>query len=140
VQIGSIGFVIAAVIWAIASPKAAAVPWHLGAAHDRECSGQVDHRPVAPISGLPVYVAAAALGEREALYYLIVAISCVLAAHQQMRSCWDFGWRSAPVRNSSRCAAARARLAWCAEPQSAGFCRRHKHLWYTAIVTSTELR
>jgi hypothetical protein len=31
-----------------------------------------------------VYVATAVLGEREVLYYLIVALSCVLAAHQQI--------------------------------------------------------
>ena len=55
----------------------------------------------------PVYVAAAVLGEREALYYLIVALSCVLAAHQQILLCWGAGW---PRRSGTRIA---QRRRWC---------------------------
>jgi hypothetical protein len=84
VQIGSIGFVIVVVIWAMLRKK---LPlsygiWALLMTASVLAKWTSASRYLSVV--FPVYAAAAALGEREALYYLIVALSCVLAAHQQM--------------------------------------------------------
>jgi Predicted integral membrane protein len=84
VQIGSIGFVIGAVVWGMLRKK---LPlshgiWALLMTASVLAKWTSAGRYLSVV--FPVYVAAAALGEREALYYLIVALSCVLAAHQQI--------------------------------------------------------
>jgi hypothetical protein len=84
VQIGSIGFVIGAVVWGMLRKK---LPlshgiWALLMTVSVLAKWTSAGRYLSVV--FPVYVAAAVLGEREALYYLIVALSCALAAHQQM--------------------------------------------------------
>jgi hypothetical protein len=84
VQIGSIGFVIGAVLWGMLRKK---LPlsygiWSLLMTASVLAKWTSAGRYLSVV--FPVYVAAAALGEREALYYLIVALSCVIAAHQQI--------------------------------------------------------
>jgi len=84
VQIGSIGFVIGAVLWGMLRKK---LPlsygiWSLLMTASVLAKWTSAGRYLSVV--FPVYVAAAALGEREALYYLIVALSCVLAAHHQI--------------------------------------------------------
>jgi hypothetical protein len=84
VQIGSIGFVIGAVVWGMLRKK---LPlsygiWSFLMTASVLAKWTSAGRYLSVV--FPVYVAAAALGEREALYYLIVALSCVIAAHQQI--------------------------------------------------------